>query len=507
MNNPLGNSLIALLCLVMSSSTKAESFSWQHIQQHAQYAVVQIINHALEVDDLAPFRRGGNESRGSGFIIEEGYIVTNYHVVHNTIRLFIQMPLIFGNQRFEVAVVGVAPDSDLALLKISEEDQEKIKNKHGSMPYLELGNSSLIKRSDELLGIGFPLGQTSPKSATGVVSGFETIVIPPAKIYAVQVTKPCNPGNSGGPLFNTEGQVVGIDVAGPSTPTDNIAYAIPINDFKIIKASLERGDIVNKPYLGASCCAARDQELAELLNNPTPAGCYITGIFPGGLFGDWDIIPGDMLYEINAIPVDPYGCVECSAQNDRKPVSDYILSFPLGTLFDLVLYRKGQRIEKTVTLTFTEGPRVTWRPFDYHIDYEIIGGFLLQNLSFNVIQAFSKAPISVQARMYPYQTDESKLNEPVVVVTQLLAGSLAAESRSIGVGEFITKVNGIPVSNLEEVRAALLKSDNNFITLKNDEGDLVAFKKTDLYAHEPRLAEHFGYTITAGMKALLHKKR
>jgi S1-C subfamily serine protease len=484
----------------------SESFSWQHIQQQAQHAVVQVINHSVQIDDLAPFRRGGAEGRGSGFIIEGGYVVTNFHVIQNCIRLFIQMPLIFGNQRFEVSLVGSSPDSDLALLKISEDDQKKIREKYGILPYLELGDSSLIERSDELLGIGFPLGQSSPKSATGVVSGFQSITLSSGSIYIIQVTKPSNPGNSGGPLFNTLGQVVGIDVAGPGIATDNIAYAIPINDFAIIKDALLRGETVHKTYLGASYCPARDQEIAQLLHNPTPAGCYITDVLTTGLFYNWGLQAGDMLYEINGLTIDPYGCIDHLKHNDRKPVGEYILGFPLGTVFHLVWYRYGERIEKDVSLLFKPQPKIAWRSFDYAVDYEIIGGLLLQELSLNIIEALSKAPAHIQANIYPYQVNEAKRNESVIIVTQILAGSLAAESLSIGTGEIITHINGSVVGTLEDVRKALLEDTREFISIENNNGDLIVFKKTDLYAHEPRIAGYFGYQITPGMNALLYKK-
>ena len=72
--------LAAFVCCISTFSMHSESFSWQHIQQQAQHAVVQVVNHSVQIDDLAPFRRGGAEGRGSGFIIEGGYVVTNFHV-------------------------------------------------------------------------------------------------------------------------------------------------------------------------------------------------------------------------------------------------------------------------------------------------------------------------------------------------------------------------------------------------------------------------------------------
>ncbi len=493
------------LILISSSCSYAGHSHWKPIQDIAQYAVVQIINHTLEVDELVPFRRGSSESRGSGFVLHGGYVVTNFHVVKNAIRIFMQMPLLFGHQRFELELVGIAPDSDIALLYIKESDQEAIVAKHGSMPSLLLGNSDDIRRSDELLGIGFPLGQTSPKSATGIVSGDEKIVIPPSRIYAVQVTKPSNPGNSGGPILNSDGQVVAIDVAGPMGNTDNIAYAIPINELKNKLEDLKMGKVVNQTYFGGAFCHAKSNELAQVLGNPVPAGCYITRIFPGGLLADWDIRPADMLYAVNGLVIDPYCNVEYAAGRDRKPLVDYLLGLPLGSTVRLVLYRSGEKIEKDVQLLFKEEPAIRWHYVDYAVDYEIIGGILIQELSLNIVQALSKTPFSVQIKAAVYQNDEQKRQQQVLIVTQVLAGSLAAQSRAIGVGEFIAEINGMPVKNLEEVRAALAATSGEFITIKNDDGDLVALNMTDLYHQESQIAAYFGYQITPGIKALLQQ--
>ncbi len=501
----------ALVFFCLSSYVQANYHSWQTIQNKAQYAIVQIINHHLEIDDLVPFRRDGSEGRGSGFIIENGYILTNFHVVRNCIRVFMQMPLFFGQHRFELDLVGIAPEFDLALLKIKDEDQRDIVAYYGSLPFLALGDSDNIKKSDELLGIGFPLGETSPKSATGIVSGYQTIMIPPSKIYAIQVTKPTNPGNSGGPLLDTQGDVVGIDVAIPGMPTNSIAYAIPINDFKIVEAQLKQGELVEKTYFGCSYCCAKGNELAEILGNPIPAGCYITRVFDDGLMQEWGIQQGDMLYRINGLVIDPFASIILKENDERKPFADYVLSFPLGSYFTLELYRSGQRIEQQVQLVFKRDLPIAWRYVDYHVDYEIIGGLLIQELSLNVMQAFSKAAPQIHAKLYNYQEDEKKRKDPVLVVTQVLAGSLAAEARVIGVGELINQVNGITVTTLAELRKALITSDNNFVTMTNRDEDLIVLNKAEVCAQEPHLARYFGYTTTPGMQSLLqyytHKRK
>ena len=116
-----------------------------------------------------------------------------------------------------------------------------IKRVLGSIPFLPLGDSDLIHRSDEVLALGYPLGQQSLKSTTGVISGREQ--------HLIQMSAAINPGNSGGPSLNTKGEVIGINSAGIPA-AQNVGYMIPINDLKIVLADLYKVKLLRKPFLG-----------------------------------------------------------------------------------------------------------------------------------------------------------------------------------------------------------------------------------------------------------------
>ena len=143
--------------------------------------------------------------------------------MNGAISIMAQMPS-FGKHQFEVDLVGIMPEKDVALLKFKQEDIVMICQSLGSLSYLQLGDSDAVHRSQEILALGYPLGQQSLKSTTGVISGRETGMI--------QMSAPINPGSSGGPSLNCLGQVIGINTAGIMA-AQNVGYIIPINDLKI----------------------------------------------------------------------------------------------------------------------------------------------------------------------------------------------------------------------------------------------------------------------------------
>ena len=120
-----------------------------------------------------------------------------------------------GNKTFECDIISVYPKLDLALIRVKD-----FKNKK----YLEFGNSEIIKKGDNVIALGYPLGQNKLKITSGIVSGYQD--------GDIQTDSPINPGNSGGPLVNTNNKVIGINYAGYDE-AQNIGYAIPIEYVKI----------------------------------------------------------------------------------------------------------------------------------------------------------------------------------------------------------------------------------------------------------------------------------
>jgi len=492
---------------------------WQKVQNDAQHAVVQILSYAAEPHILRPYIRESSEGRGSGSFIQEGtgLILTCYHVIENAVNVGIQMPLYCGKRVLPVRIVGVCPEFDFALLELDPAVRAELEKQFGALPTLKLGNSDKVQRSEQLLGLGFPLGDESLKSVTGVVSGYEHVVsrngIRFHQSYAIQVSTPLNPGSSGGPVLNKKGEIVGICMSG-NPEAQNVGFVAPINHYKVIQSRLKQEGIVRKPYLGVFFCRAKDNELAQMLGNPVPAGCYLSYVSSTGLAGQAGIKEGDMLYSINGFSVDPYGCISLKGQSgDRLYVQDYLATLPLGSDVECVLYRNGTKHEFTIPWKLSEEPAIRWRyqPYD-QVDYEIIGGLLLQELSLNIIALFDHRSIgndlpAVRSRLDQYKEDANR-QESVLVVTHVFASSAAYMARSCGVGSIITEVNGQPVKTLRDVRSALSQQGSrDFVVFKTDEQEPLALPVATIVQNEEALARAFGYRITPGMAHLIADKK
>lgn len=491
--------------------------TWYEVQKRSEHAVVQVFSYSVEPNIVKPYRMESEEGRGSGFLIsEDGLIITNYHVVSGALHVAIQMPLLFGKKMIKVNVKSVCPDRDLALLQLSSQDCALIKDVNKSVPYLVFGDSDKIERSDELLALGFPLGQEALKSCTGVVSGREHITITngsgrQVESRCIQVSTPINPGNSGGPTLNKQGEVVGVNTAANVT-AQNIGYALPINEYKLIQNDMLRLNLVRKPYLGARFCYASGDELAHLFGNPTPSGCYLTQVYEYGLLHLLGLCAGDMVYMINGYAVDVYGTVKVSEQNDRMSASDYLSSLPLNSALEIVVYRKGEKKVFTGTVYCPEEPPVNWKYIPYDtVDYEIIGGILLQDLSLNLVNFFRNPEVAQQLPAVAdllgiYMFKERNRESSALIVTQVFATSIAQKTRAIGMGDIVTEINDQKVSSLKEARQALaLSKEREFTTFKTKDDNFIALNTEEMLQDEQRLSQTFNYQITQQVQKLLQK--
>lgn len=381
--------------------------------------------------------------------------------------------------------------------------------------FLKLGDSSKVDRSDQLLGLGFPLGDESLKSVTGVVSGAEHIVsrngLRLCTLHAIQVTTPLNPGSSGGPVLNEEGEVIGIATAG-SLEGQNVGFVAPINHYKLLATELKKGGLVRKPTLGVTFCRARDAEIAQWLGNPVPAGCYITHVLARGLGASLGLQEGDMIYSLDGFLVDPYGCIQTARVKDRMYLTDYLSSLSLGHELVIELYRSGERIVLKGALALRPEPPIRWNYFPYDsFDYEVIGGVVIQELSLNIIALFEHTQLGnqfpgVRARLIQYK-EETMRDTPVLVVTEVFSSSVAYNARSFRIGSFIASVNGKEVSTLAALRERVAElKDANFVVLKSEEKELLVLSRVACLQDEARLSQLFGYTTTPAMAALIQTK-
>lgn len=470
---------------------------WSQVQPYIKDTVVRIIAQTVETNILQPYKtpkQGGGY--GTGFFISaDGLIVTNHHVIDEAQAIWIKIPSL-GKIIIDVELVGTSPERDLALLRVSPDGLKQIKTYLGKVPFLELGNSDLVHRSDEVLALGYPLGdtQTSIKSTSGVVSGREHI----GGRHLIQISAPINPGSSGGPAINLSGQVIGIACAGV-VGAQNVGYIIPSNELKMILDDLQKERIIRRPFLGVLFNNGSD-ELAAYLKNPVPGGCYVVDIYKGSPLSKAGVMPGDMIYEINGHRIDNYGDLSVSWSEDRVSVIDYVSRLEIGQQVKVLLYRNGQKKEINFKFEISELlPVHKFFPGYDPIEYEIFGGMLLQPLRLNHLPILiNNAPSLAKYMEFENQT------KPALIVTHIVPNSQVQRLELLREGSVIAEVNGKEVTNLAQLRDELKKSvTKEFITFKTTDGVFFVVSPAKILADEEKLAATYQYPLSPFMKDLL----
>lgn len=470
---------------------------WAVVQEKSRDTVVQVIAQTAEVNILQPYKTP-KQSAGAGtafFINEEGELITNAHVVMEAQAIWIKIPAL-GRMIIDVEVVGKAPERDLALLRVSPGDLAKIKEKLGKIPFLPLGNSDRVRRVDEVLTLGYPLGQSSLKSTCGVVSGREHMS---GRLF-IQIDSPINPGNSGGPALNMAGEVIGITTAG-IPGAQNVGYIIPVNELKMTLADLRKIKLLRRPFLGFYLNNG-SEELAKHLGNPVPSGCYIVDVYQTSQLAKKGVKPGDMIYEINGIAVDEYGDLSLSWNEDKLSLMDYISMLEVGQKVDIVTYRNGKKREVSVNFDRTElAPIRQIFLGDEVIDYEIFGGMLIQPLTLNHVPALvGNAPILTRYGAIKHQM------EPALIVTHIVPNSQVQRLSLIGEGALISEVNGKQVKTMDDLRHALAQDiQNERMTFKTEDGVFFVLNVKKTLQDDIKLSQAFQYPISPFIKQLMDK--
>lgn len=469
---------------------------WANVQIQAKDTVVQIIAQTAEINLLKPYetpRQGGGF--GSGFFIsDKGEVITNMHVIDQAQSVWIKIPSM-GKAIIPAEVLGKAPERDLALLRITDQGKEIIKRELGldKLPFLKLGDSDLVNRADEVLALGYPLGQASLKSTSGVVSGREHI----GGKYLIQISSPINPGSSGGPAVNLNGEVIGISVAG-IVSAQNVGYIIPVNELKMICNDLRTKKLLRRPFLGV-LVGNGSYDLAKHMGNPVPSGCYVIDVHPNGPLAKSGVQGGDMIYEVNSLPIDEYGDLKVPWNEEKLSFMDYITRWEEGQDVTLLLYRNGK--QKNISFKFNyvdDAPVKKIIVGEDPLDYEIFGGMLFQPLNLNLVQTLiSNAPALIKYAEFKNQM------EPALIVTHLMPSSLVDRLGVIQPGAIIEEINGTKVTNMKQLRAELKKAiQQKRIVFKTSDGALFVVKSKVALKDEERLSQTYHYPLSPFIQEL-----
>lgn len=268
---------------------------------------------------------------GSGFILtEDGYIVTNYHVIENSTSISVAL---YDGSTYDAKIVGYDDSNDIAVLKIEAT---------GLTPVI-LGDSSQMYVGDQVLAIGNPLGELTFSLTGGLISALNRqITLDNLYLDLIQTDCAINAGNSGGPLFNMYGEVIGITNAKYSSSgsssiasIDNIAFAIPINNVKTIITSIIENGYYAKPYIGVSISDLG----SDYHGFGLPEGAVIRAVQEDSPAQEAGLQTNDIVTHVNGEEVK-------TATEFKKKITNS----SVGDVLTLTVYRQGETIELQVTV-------------------------------------------------------------------------------------------------------------------------------------------------------------
>ncbi|MCD8127269.1 MAG: trypsin-like peptidase domain-containing protein [Clostridiales bacterium] len=278
---------------------------------------------------------------GTGFFIsDDGYIMTCYHVVED--QQAMSVTLSDGSTSYEATYVGGDEDQDVAIIKIEATDGETF---HG----VTMGDSSLLSVGDTVVSIGNALGELANTTTEGIVSALDRAITMSdgTVMNLLQTDCTINSGNSGGPLFNAYGEVIGIVNAkysssayDTSTATiEGIGFAIPINDAVDIMSDLmEYGYVTGKPYLGISISTI-SSIMAQMYPDQYVVGAYVNSVNAGSCAETAGLQTGDIITAVDGVEI-----------TSSAELIDAKSSHKAGEEMTLLVYRSGEYYTITVTL-------------------------------------------------------------------------------------------------------------------------------------------------------------
>ncbi len=269
--------------------------------------------------------RGGS---GSGFIFTpDGFIVTNSHVVHGASRIKVLTPEAGG---FTAQLIGEDPDTDLALLRIDAPALQAVR----------LGDSRKIRVGQLVVAIGNPYGFQYTVTA-GVVSALgRSLRSQSGRLIedVIQTDAALNPGNSGGPLVNAHGEVIGVNTA-TIRPAQGLCFAISINTAQFIAGKLIREGVVRRSYIGVQAqTAGVNLTIARHHNLAHASGALVLGAEPGSPAQRAGLLEGDVIVSLEDNPVAGVDVLHRLLSEDR-----------IGTATKLTVLRGSRKLEVVVT--------------------------------------------------------------------------------------------------------------------------------------------------------------
>jgi len=276
---------------------------------------------------------------GSGFIITpDGYIVTNYHVIEDAYKGDYPVTVImYDETTYEAEIVGFDADNDIALLKIDAE----------GLNAAQMGDSNDLTVGQTVYTVGNPLGTLSYTMTSGIVSALDRTISTNTTdaVRVFQIDAAVNSGNSGGPVYNDAGQVIGVvDAKTQDIGVEGLGFAIPISDVThIVNQLLENGYVADKAYMGVTISTVTDSAAAAY---NMVVGAYVNGITEGSAAEEAGIEVGDIITAVDGEKVE-----------SSSDLTAIVRTHYAGDEAEITVWRDGEEV--TMTIVFEETPEPT----------------------------------------------------------------------------------------------------------------------------------------------------
>lgn len=412
------------VALSSTNNSSAMNVDFKDAAKNTVNAVVNITSHFYtpyrSVSIFGTYENGVREqaATGSGVIIgSNGYIVTNNHVIEGADKIEITLN---DEQKYTGKLIGTDPGTDIALVKIEAEE----------LPYITFGNSDDIEVGEWVLAVGNPFNLTSTVTA-GIVSAkarsinllqgdYDNNVFPIESF--IQTDAAVNPGNSGGALVTSSGELIGINTAIASRTGSYAGYsfAVPSNIVKKVTEDLLKYGLVQRAFLGVKL-ANINQEIANELELPDVKGVYISEVIKNGAAESAGILPNDVILQIGSKEV-----------NDVPELQEQLGKFRPGDEVNLTIRRDSKQITKTITLRNKDGNTNVLSKSEKDEKFSALGA------TFSDISSKDKSSLRLNGG---------------AKITGLTTGKLL--DAGISKGFIITKIDKKPVSSAKEAMQIL----------------------------------------------------
>lgn len=466
--------------------------------------VVQIQSSDIVFDWALPFKIKNNPlSAASGFFVDkEGRLLTCAHAVENGATITVKIPA-EGDRVFKVKVLAMCPFFDLALLQLED------KNYKNKCIELDDGKDE-VQAGQTTFAVGFPLGEKNLKTTKGIISGQQSNLL--------QTDAALNAGNSGGPLLNESGKVIGINSAA-TLLAENVGFAIPIKQYLLVRDRLknEMGtfQLVRQPRVIGIDFQRIPKPFRECLGEEVK-GVYVQQTFDGTPLGHGGISRGDVVSQVTVgneeYTVDEYGQFDQKWVNQKLDMHNLVTLVGADQEFTVYFWKhqpnqKPSFVYRSITLKFTETlPEIrTMYPRFEQINYEVFAGLVVMQLSLNHLERLGRLlqvlpdRLAVELRKYTLRENQ---REAVLIVSEVLAGSAIADQDVIPSFSLLRTVNNHPVNNVEDYRKALCNpivddmQTQRFLKIETSLYEIAVVCVETVLKEEKGIAKNYNYKVS-----------